>query len=466
MADASLDSDVAAAVVSRDEGVRNAYAADASGLVLVPDGVVRPTSAEEVAALLGESSSSGTAVTAAGGQTSTTGASITDRGLVMSLRAMQRILEIDPVARTARVEPGVLIGDLKRACAAHDLLFAPDPTSEEECTVGGAIACNASGARSFRYGATRTHIRSLRVALADGSLVDLRRTALEKNTVGYALAHDPVDWFIGSEGTLGVVVEAEVSLLALPEQVVGLAIPFATEHDALQFVVAARESSAVHPRCLEFFDVLALDIVRSAEDSAGWAAAARAFVYVEETPPKGTEPALDEWLALAEAHGAIVDDVRVYEGETALREARRVRHAVPAHMNERGSARRAHGGRKVSTDWAVPYQQLTRAMGRARALADEAGVAQAVIYGHAGNGHPHQNFIAHDATELARIERVVEATLREVIALGGTVAAEHGIGKIKRKWLPLQMSPLQVRAMSAIKRELDPAGILAPGNVL
>ena len=143
-----------------------------------------------------------------------------------------------------------------------------------------------------------------------------------------------------------------------------------------------------------------------------------------------------------------------------------MRHAVPAHMNERGSARRAYGGRKVSTDWAVPYRHLARAIGLARALATDAGIGQAVIYGHAGNGHPHQNFIATDADALARIERVVEATLREVIALGGTVAAEHGIGKIKRQWLPLQMSPLQVRTMRAVKRELDPAGILAPGNVL
>ena len=455
-----------APAISRDEEVRRAYSADASGLVLVPDGVARPTSVEEVAALLAEASSSGTPVTTAGGQTSTTAASISDRGIIMSMRAMPRIIDIDPIGRTARVEPGVLVGDLKRACAAHDLLFAPDPTSEEECTVGGAVACNASGARSFRYGATRSHIRAIRVALADGSVVDLRRTALEKNTVGYALAHDPVDWFIGSEGTLGVVVEAEVSLLALPEQVVGLAIPFATESDALRFVVAARESRDVHPRCIEYFDVLALAIVRAAEDSAGWATSAGGFVYVEETPPPGSEPALDEWLALAEAGGAIVDDVRVYEGETALREARRVRHAVPAHMNERGAARRAHGGRKVSTDWAVPYQYLARAIGRARVFATEAGIEQAVIYGHAGNGHPHQNFIAQDADELARIERVVEATLREVITLGGTVAAEHGIGKLKRKWLPLQMSPLQVRAMQAVKRELDPAGILAPGNVL
>ena len=452
--------------ISRDESVRRAYATDASGLVLVPDGVARPTSAEEVATLLAESTATGTPVTAAGGQTSTTAASISDGGVLLSLRAMQRVIDIDPVARTARVEPGVLVGALKRACAAHNLLFAPDPTSEEECTVGGAVACNASGARSFRYGATRPHVRALRVALADGSIVDLRRSALEKNTVGYAFAHDPVDWFIGSEGTLGVIVEAEVALLPLPEQVIGLAIPFATESDALQFVVAARESSVVHPRCLEFFDVLALAIARDAEESTGWASVASAFVYVEEVPPQGIDPALDEWLALAEAHAALIDDVRVYEGETALREARRVRHAVPAHMNERGSARRAYGGRKVSTDWAVPYRHLARAIGLARALATDAGIGQAVIYGHAGNGHPHQNFIATDADALARIERVVEATLREVIALGGTVAAEHGIGKIKRKWLPLQMSPLQVRTMRAVKRELDPAGILAPGNVL
>ena len=105
-------------------------------------------------------------------------------------------------------------------------------------------------------------------------------------------------------------------------------------------------------------------------------------------------------------------------------------------------------------------------LARARTLADIAGIEQAVTYGHAGNGHPHQNFIARDGDELRAIEGVVEGTLREVIAMGGTVAAEHGIGKIKRRWLPMQMSPLQVRAMGAVKRELDPAGILAPGNVL
>ncbi len=454
-----------APVVSRDEDVRRTYATDVSGLELVPEGVARPADAVEVAALLAEANASRTPVTPAGGQTSTTGASITDRGILMSLRAMQRVIDIDVDARSVRVEPGVLLGELKRTCAQHDLLLAPDPTSEEECTVGGAIACNASGARSLRYGPTRNHVRALTVALADGSLVELRRPSLEKNTVGYAFAQDAVDWFIGSEGTLGVVVEAELALLPMPEHVIGLAIPFVREKEAFAFVVAARESTAVHPRCLEFFDALALSIARDTGDTS-WALGAEAFVYIEEAPIRGVDPALDEWLALADRFGAITDDMRVYDGEASLREARRVRHAIPAHMNERGAARRVHGGRKVSTDWAVPYRELGRAIRRARALASEAGIAQAVIYGHAGNGHPHQNFIADDAAQLSRIERVVEATLREVIALGGTVAAEHGIGKIKRKWLPLQMTPLQLRVMRAVKQELDPAGILSPGNVL
>ena len=405
-------------------------------------------------------------MTAAGGQTSTTAASITDRGVLLSLRAMDRLIDVDPVRRVVRAEPGVIVADVKRACAAEGLLLPLDPTSEEECTVGGAVACNASGARSLRYGATRQHVRALTVALADGTITELRRPELEKNTVGYALAHDPVDWFIGSEGTLGVVVEAELALLPLPEQVVGLALPFATELDALRFVVAARENDVLYPRCIEYFDRLALEIVRGAEGSRDWAPDATAFVYVEEDPPRGDTPALDRWLELAEECDGLVDDARVYDGESALREARRVRHAVPAHMNERGDARRSFGGRKVSTDWAVPYRRLAEAIARARVLADEAGVAQAVIYGHAGNGHPHQNFIAHDAEELGRIERVVEATLREVLAMGGTVAAEHGIGKLKRKWLPLQMTPLQRRGMEAVKRELDPQGILAPGNML
>lgn len=459
--------------VSRDPDVRRAYARDASGLELVPDAVARPVETREVAALLREASSTGTPVTPAGAQSSTTGASIVDHGLLLSLRRLDRVLDLDRAARTIRVEAGVLVADVRRAAEAEGLLFTPDPTSEEECTVGGAIACNASGARSLRYGATGPHVRALTVVLANGDVHEVRRPELEKNTVGYPVTHDQVDWFVGSEGTLGVVVAAEFMLQPLPAQVLGLAVPFRTEADALAFVVDARRDPAVHARCLEYFDVLAFEIARhaagDATGGAAWAPDARALVYVEETGATeggDAELPLEAWLALAEAHHAETGEIRVYDSAASLRDARRIRHAIPATMNERGAACRPAGGRKVSTDWAVPYPRLAEALRRAREIADEHGVPQAVAYGHAGNGHPHQNFIAHDAAELRRIEGVVEATLREVLEMGGTVAAEHGIGKLKRRWLPMQAGELQLRVMRALKRELDPQGLLAPGNVL
>jgi FAD/FMN-containing dehydrogenase len=433
---------------------------------MIPDVVARPREATEVADLLRAAFTDRAFVTAAGGQSSTTGASITDRGLLLSLRALDRIVEIDPEARTARVQPGVSVLALRRAAAEHGLLLAPDPTSEEEATIGGAIACNASGARSLRYGATRPHVRALRVALASGEIIELRRTNLEKNTVGYAMAQEPIDWFIGSEGTLGIIVEAELALLPLPARVVGLGIPFANEGDALAFVAAARESSRVSARCLELFDERALAIVHSASPEGGFGGDARALVYTEQAMDGDADPPLDEWLALAEHHAALLADARAFESEAELREARRLRHAVPATMNERGARCRAQGGRKVSTDWAVPYRRLPEAITAARAIAARHGVEPPVIYGHAGNGHPHENFIARNAEELERVERAVEETLAFVLRLGGTVAAEHGIGKLKRRWLPLQMSAMQIGAMRALKRELDPLGILAPGNIL
>lgn len=438
---------------------------DASGLVLVPEAVARPTSSEEVSELLREAAAQRSPVTVAGAQSSTTGASITDRGLLLSLRGLDRILDLDPVGRTVWAEAGVILGALKRQVAHHGLLLAPDPTSEDECTVGGAVACNASGARTLLYGATRVHVQALRVALLSGEIVELRRSRLEKNTVGYAAIHDPVDWFVGSEGTLGVVVAVQFALLPRPESVTGLGIPFASEPESLAFVVAARESPALSARCLEFFDVGSLRIFREAGTDSDWALDAGALVYAEQEVAGESANFLDSWLALAEQHGALVDEVAIFEGEGALRSVRQMRHAVPATMNERGARYRAHGGRKISTDWAVPYRRLGDALSTARLLADAAGVEQAVSYGHAGNGHPHQNYIARDSAELAIVDRVVEETLRRIIAMGGTVAAEHGIGKLKRRWLPLQLSPLQIGMLRAIKRELDPNGLLAPGNI-
>lgn len=448
--------------IERDPAVLEGYARDASGLWHVPEGLVRASSAEEVAALLRETAAAGTAITPAGSQTSTTGASLAARGLLLSLRPMARILDLDADARTVRVEPGVLLGDLNHRIAGEGVFFAPDPTSDETSTVGGAIACNASGPRTLMYGATRAHVRALSVVLADGSPLEIRRSAVEKNTVGYAPTQDLVDWFVGSEGTLGVIVAAELALLPRPERETGLGIPFAGLGEALAFVRAARASGRVTPRCLEYFDAEAFRIARGG--SGGWGDDGQVMIYVEDCTPG--ELAIDEWLALAEHSGASDADVRVFEGDAAIREARRLRHAVPAAMHERAAPYLAKGGRRISTDWAVPLSRVEEALRAADAFAAEAGVGPAVTYGHIGNGHPHQNLVARDPDEVRRMEAVVERTLKAVIAMGGTVAAEHGIGKLKARWLGLQASPRQVALMRAAKQEFDPGGRMAPGNIL
>ncbi len=454
--------------MTRDPDVLRAHARDASGLEMVPDAVARAESNDDVVEVVAGAAGSGDTVTAAGSQTSMTGASITDRGVLLSLVMMNRILDVDATRAIARVEPGVTITQLNREAAASGLLFAPDPTSEQDATIGGAIACNASGARSLYYGATRRHVHGVRVVHADGSIAWYRRTHPEKNTVGYAAVQDPVDWFIGSEGTLGIVIEAELSLVKLPGHTVGLAIPFTSESAALRFVIAAREGqSGRTARCLEFFDATALGIAGNASRER-WPDGAEAMIYLEDDAGEAgnVENVLEAWLEAAGNHQALTDDIRVFDGAQNLRDARAMRHSVPATMNERGAAHRKNGGRKVSTDWAVPYARLADALAVSRDAVEHHGAPLAVTYGHAGNGHPHQNFIAEDAAALGRINAAVEDTLRCVIQMGGTVSAEHGLGKIKQAWIGLQLSARQIAVMRAIKYALDPAGVFAPGNVL
>jgi glycolate oxidase len=457
--------------VSRDPDVRFSYARDASGLEMIPDAVARPAMVADVVDVVKQARADGAPITPAGAQTSTTAASIVDRGILLSMRAMSRIIDVDVEQRMAKVEPGLTIGALNAELAPLGLRFTPDPTSENEATIGGAIACNASGARSLRYGATRPHVRAVTVVGSTAEVTEFARPRLEKNTVGFFAAQDPVDWIVGSEGTLGVVVAAELSLLPLPAREIGLAIPFRAEHDALKFIVAAREQTDTrigpHAECLEYFDGQALGIARSHIGSPRWMEGAGALVYLEQAfeVDANTDDVLDVWLALAEKFGAETAGIEAYDDAAALRNARRFRHAVPAFMNERGAARRPYGGRKVSTDWAVPFRRLPEALEESRRAVEAAGVEQPVTYGHAGNGHPHQNFIAQDAEELARITEAVNRTVHAVFGMGGTVAAEHGLGKLKRHWLHAQLSPMQLDVMRALKSAIDPQGLFAPGNV-
>lgn len=451
--------------LTTDLSIRKSYSEDASGLVGLPDAVARPTTEAEVADLIRWAADSGTPVTAQGLRSSTVGSPLAEGGVALSLERMDRILDIDVPNRRAIVEPGVNLGAFKKAVREAGLFFPPDPTSENECCVGGAVMTNASGARSLIYGPTRRWVRGLRVVLGDGRITDIGRSDTTKNTVGYFGFQNPIELLVGSEGTLGVATRVTVDLLpAPPGYLAGMAF-FPDLPRALAFVRAAVRSDAVHPRCLELFDDGSLELIRPRAGRLGIPAEARAALFFEEEcSPEEADDVLVRWHGLIEGSGGLADDTIVATNEARQEEFRQLRHVLPATMNEKGRAARANGGLKVGTDWAVPLHRLPEMVEEATRLADAFGGFY-IRYGHVGNGHPHFNMVAEDAEALKRARAAAHAMCLRAVELGGTVTAEHGVGKLKRDYVTLQYPAWVIDAMRAVKRTLDPKGILAPGNI-
>ncbi len=458
-----------------DPDICGAYAADASGISRVPDAVVRPQGEDEIRELLRACSAREIAVTPQGLRSSTTGASVAARGIVLSLERMARIVSIDPERRVAIAEPGVVAAEFKARVREAGLFYPVDPTSEAECTLGGTVACNASGSRTYRYGPTRDYVRALRVVTADGSVREVRRIGADKNSAGYAGLQSPVDIWIGSEGTLGVVTQVELALLPLPPGFFGAlaffrdwraAVGFVQAADAARRISVNSGTTGLRPRCLELFDHGSLELVRPQAGGLQIPAAAQAAVFFEEeTSPDHSLEAMERWYAAIEGAGGLADDTLIAQSEAEQADLKRLRHALPAGMNERGARAVAAGGRKVSTDFAVPLDALPQMMDEGYAIVREQFSGFHVAYGHAGNGHLHFNLLAEDAAELAKARRATAEMARRAIALGGTLAAEHGIGKVKASLYRRLYPAWMVEAGLAIKNALDPKGILSPGNI-
>lgn len=459
---------VQSAKVTTDPDVLAAYREDASHVVGAPEGLVRPESAQETAAVLAEAQARRIPVTPCGLRSSTTGAGLAPRGWALSTERMTGVESIDPERRLAVVRAGTVLRDFKDEVEAAGLFYPPDPTSERECAIGGTVACDASGARSFRYGATHRWIRALEVALPDGSVRWYRRPVIGKDAAGYVALRDPVRLFCGSEGTLGVVTRIEVDLLGKPEAFsAGLAF-FDDVPAALAFVGLARVPEAsVTPRCLELLDRGSLRIMADQKSGIAIPENAGAAVFFEEEHSLGAEMAVMEswWVLLSGSPGALADDTVIASDHNQQDALRRLRHAVPATLNDEGRGFHAAGGKKISTDWAVPFEALAPFMAEVDGWIRDAGIRRVARYGHVGDGHPHYNLIVQDGEEAARAGVVVDRMCKQACALGGTVTAEHGIGKVKRDYAKYRFESWQVAAMKAVKAIFDPTGIMAPGNI-
>ena len=478
--------------------------------------VLVPVSAEEVAEALAEAARARLPLTVAGAGTGIVGGRVPFGGVVLSTYKLNRIGEVVRDAHGAHVTAGagVVLSDLQRAAQAEGLFYPPDPT-EWSCSLGGTVATNASGARTFKYGPTRQYVRRLKVALSTGDVLDLRRgdahadadgrlrlplsggreidTRLptyrmprtRKHAAGYFVAPnvDAVDLFVGSEGTLGVVCEVEVALLPRPEGLLCGLVFFRDEEDLLGLVREARalsfetraarhgengdvgdddieQSTGLDARALEYFDVESLNFLRERYALVPLAAAGAIF-FEQETTAASEDRLLEDWHALLERHHALLDDSWFGTNEHDHAEMRAFRHDLPVMVNE-WLAR--HGQRKVSTDTAVPDEAFPTLLRSYRERL-RAGRFQHVIFGHIGDSHVHVNVMPRDAVERAAAEDLYADFIRRAVSLGGTISAEHGVGKLKRDYLRVLYGEAHLREMAALKRAFDPACVLGRGNI-
>lgn len=471
--------------------------------------VVFPESVAEVAQALAEATMKQTPVTISGAGTGTVAGRVPFGGMVMATDRLNSIksVETDDTGGRAIVEAGVRLIDLQQAVESEGLLYAPDPT-ERTCLIGGNIATNASGARTFKYGPTRNYVTALKIALAGGDVISIRRGEMfardheinipigegrmitaqlpsyemprvRKHASGYYVAPgmDVIDLFIGSEGTLGVIVEAELKLLPQPAGLLSGVVFFDREEDLLAFVRDARarslairgrspsvsEGSGVSQldaRALEYFDEGSLGFLR--QKYASIPESAIGAIFFEQETTSATEDALmDEWLSLLETHHALTDQSWFAINQQDQAKLREFRHALPVLMNEWFAQ---HKQRKVSTDMAVPDDQFA---GMLRFYQDHlrSGDLRYTIFGHVGDNHVHVNILPRNDAEGERARDIYSKFIRRAIDVGGTISAEHGIGKLKRQYLRQLYGDEHLQEMAALKRAFDPAGILGRGNM-
>ena len=438
--------------------------ADASGFRGHADRVLTPADEAEVLSIIGEAVRTQTPLTIAGAGTGLTGSGVPQGGWLLSLERFRRL-----AIETGRAHVGAAVSllELRDAAARTGQFYAPDPT-EISASMGGTIACNSSGSRSFRFGPTRRHLRALRVATMDGEAHWYRRgdrvpfkvpalpsCAAAKNTAGYMLAPgmDWLDLFCGSEGTLGIVLEAEVALLPNPQEILAGVIFFSNDDAALDAVAAWRPIPEL--RMLEYADFASLALIRTRYPEIP--TEARAALLIEAD---GVD--IEAWSERLEAAHALTDASWIALGSRDRERFRAFRHALPEAVID---LMRRRGFLNMGTDYAVPIARNREMLAFYRERLEAELPGRYVIFGHIGDAHLHVNMLPASDDDARVATRLLKEFAQHAVVLGGTVSAEHGLGKRKASLLALQFTEEQIGAMRSIKRRLDPQWLLGRGTL-
>ncbi len=443
-----------AATVAADDETLGAHRGDKWFATGAPEVVVFARTTDDVSRVLRFCSAREVPVTARGAGYGYVGGCVPVRGgVALSLARMNRLLELNPRDFVAVVQPGLITGDLQAAAREEGLFYPPDPASLKNSTVGGNIATNAGGPRCLKYGVTRHYVLGLEVVLVGGEVVRCGGRT-HKNKTGF----DLVGLFVGSEGLLGVVTEATLRLLPMPQARAAISCGF-VDMTAAAAAVQAIFAAGWLPAALEIADRFTLDAAR------GWLGAehvppGEAHLLIEldgrETSLRGE---IDDLRALLAGAGALVPQTAL--GDEACERLWELRRKFSESLKSTGLT-------KLNEDIVVPRGRLVDLIDFGARLQQRHGIPVA-CFGHAGDGNIHVNLMVADYEQpavRARADLALDELFTQVIAWGGAITGEHGVGLAKRRWWPQALSAENRALHRRLKNALDPHGILNPGKFL
>jgi glycolate oxidase len=431
------------------------YSSDASQVEGRPDFVVRPKSAEEVSSVVQLADRMGIPVTARGAGTGLAGGAVPIRGgIVLDMSGMDRIIELDIDNLQVLIEPGVVQERLNLALKPYGFFFPPDPGSSAMCTIGGMVSNNGSGMRCVKYGTTRSYVLDLEVVLADGRIINTGSKML-KSAAGYDLTR----LMIGSEGTLGIITKIRLKVAPVPEARRLVLASFNTAEEAGRAVMDVF-SRGITPSACEIMDRMTVQVLKKCDANLAIPDAGDVILFEVD----GTDISTAE---LAQRIvGACKDralSIRTASEKKEMDEIWAARRLVGAAVSRLDSSKsRVYVGEDVG----VPIKQIPALIKKVQEISDELRIP-AMKYGHIGDGNMHVALFIDlsDKDQWSRLHEAADRIHRSAIELGGTVSCEHGIGKARSQYMEAQIGVGALEVMRAIKKALDPKGILNPGKL-
>ena len=418
-----------------------------------PDVIVMPTSIDEVQQVVNLARRSGVALYPRGAGTNLSGGTIpVQKGIVLSLQKMNRILEVDAENLTAVVQPGVVIQALNNAAAVHGLMYPPDPGTVTTATMGGSVAENSGGLRGLKYGVTKHYVMGMEVVLANGD-----RVRFGGKTVKNVTAYDFSSLFVGSEGTLGIVVEITCKLVPAPKFRRTFLATYKSISDAGNTVSGIIRAQVI-PATLEILDNMT---IRTVEDFAhvGLPVEAEALLLIEVD-------GMAEEVVKREA-AEVIRVVKENSGELRVAQSDAERDALWAARRAALPALASLNNTVVLEDATVPRSRITEMLLEVAEIGRKYKLTLGT-FGHAGDGNLHPTILAdkHNEEEMARVHLAVDEIFAAALKFGGTLSGEYGIGLAKMKYLGNEIGDAGLDLMRSLKKALDPTNMLNPGKLV